>query len=235
METGINVLIVEDEAMIAELLQKMVLQLGAQKVWVCADGACALETAKRHPVDLVYMDLNLQGAMDGIQCARHITQYKDVSIVFATSFCDAETLEEAIDLNTLNYLVKPYGKKDVEITMTLARIARKRRQNNLSNTSELLRSLEGGLTLDTRARTLRGTDGAIRLSKKEFDLLALLSEYANQTVATEKILSQVWHHRTIAASTLRETITRLRKKVPSLRITAVHGSGYRLDQERLMS
>lgn len=167
MENGLNVLIVEDEPMLAELLKKMVLQLGAARAWTCADDACAFETAMREPVDLVFMDLNIEGATDGIQCARRITQHKEVSIVFATSFCDGEVLEEAIDLNTLNFLVKPYGKKDVEITLNLARIARKkRRQHDRPSASASLHQLEGGVTMDIAARTLRHGPETIRLGKK---------------------------------------------------------------------
>lgn len=230
MENGLNVLIVEDEPMLAELLKKMVLQLGAARAWTCADDACAFETAMREPVDLVFMDLNIEGATDGIQCARRITQHKEVSIVFATSFCDGEVLEEAIDLNTLNFLVKPYGKKDVEITLNLARIARKkRRQHDGPSASASLHQLEGGVTMDIAARTLRHGPETIRLGKKEFDLLALLRKHPNETVRSETIRADVWRHRPVAASTLRETFTRLRKKVPGLRISAVHGIGYRLD------
>lgn len=232
MQEGLNILIVEDEPMIAELLKKMVLLFGASHVWICPDDTCAFETAMREAVDLVFMDLNIRGSTDGIQCAHRITQYKEVNIVFATSFCDADVLEEAIDLNTLNYLVKPYGKKDVEITMNLARIAKKRRLNRGKEATPSVkpRYLTQEVVLDPAARLVHSPEGAINLSKKEFDLLLLLSENINNTVPTNTILSKVWQNRTIAGSTLRETMTRLRKKVPGVCINTVHGFGYRLDK-----
>lgn len=234
MDEKLNVLIVEDEPMIASLLEKMVLHFGARQTWICADGECAFETAMREPVDLVFMDLNLAGAVDGIQCARRITQHKPVSIVFATSFCEGSLLEEAIDLNTLNYLVKPYGKKDVEITMSLARIARRRRESSSEvQRAVALHSLQGGYTLDSEARLLHGPDGPVKVGKKEFDLLALLTEQANRTVTVDTIMARVWRQRRITASTLRETVTRLRKKVPGIRIVSVHGIGYRLDHDNI--
>ncbi len=228
MNDGLNVLIVEDEAPLACALEQMVTYFGAGKVWICGDDTCAFDTAMREAVDVVFMDLNIRGSTDGIRCARRITAHKEVSIVFATSFCDGEILEEAIDVNTLNYLVKPYGKKDVEITMNLARVARDRRRRSPSAPLSFLR-LEGGLTFDASARTLYRGETPVALTKKEFDLLALLLASVNKAVTTDTILTKVWEHRTIAPSTLRETVTRLRKKLPELRIRAVHGAGYRLD------
>lgn len=228
MHDGLNVLIVEDEAAIAQALEQMVTYFGAEKVWICADDRCAFDTAMREAVDVVFMDLNIRGGTDGIQCARRITANKDVSIVFATSFCDGAILEEAIDVNTLNYLVKPYGKKDVEITMNLARVARDRRRR-MPAAPLAVRRLAGGLVFDAAARTLYDGSEPVGLSKKEFDLLALLLAAARKTVPNETIVAEVWSQRPIASSTLRETVSRLRKKVPSLRIRSVHGIGYRLD------
>lgn len=230
MQEPLNVLIVEDEPMISDMLKKMLLLLGAREVWICADDACAFETAMREPVDLVFMDLNIKGSTDGIQCARRIAQHKDVSIVFATSFCDGEVLEEAIDLNTLNYLVKPFGRKDVEITINLARIAcKKQQQKRSASPVPTTARVNGDILLDLSARTLSDSGVMIKLSRKEFDLLALLYAHDGKTVTTETLRAEVWEHRPIASSTIRETIMRLRQKVPGVQITAVHGIGYRLD------
>lgn len=229
MQEELNVLIVEDEAPLAAALEKMVIHFGAARTWICADADCAFKTAMREPVDVVFMDLNLRGSTDGIQCARQITAHKDVSIVFATSFCDKATLEEAINVNTLNYLVKPYGKKDVEITMNLAYVMRNRRQRSAAPSAVPTAYPGGNLRFDADARALYDGEEPLPLSKKEFDLFALLLTHAGKAVTNETILSNVWPRRKITPSTLRETVTRLRKKVPALHIRAVHGIGYRLE------
>jgi len=103
MSDNLKVLIVEDEPIIATLLQKILRQLGCNEVWICSNALCAFETVKKEKIDLIFMDLNIEGKIDGIQCAKEITLSHNVLIAFATSYSDPDTLEEAIDVNTLNY------------------------------------------------------------------------------------------------------------------------------------
>jgi len=229
MSEALKVLIVEDEPTMAALLKKMVMRLGCEEIWVCSSDVCALETAQREEIDLIFMDLNIEGSMDGIRCAKQITMQKDVSIVFATSHSDEATLEEAMDINTLNYLIKPYGKKDIEITLNLARFAQKKRRRTPKKPEEPRVQVGNDYLLDMIARRLTYKGAEVALSKKEFALLALLAKNQDTTVQTDQILLEVWQNRAIAASTLRETVTRVRKKLPNVEIKAVHGVGYRLN------
>ncbi len=228
MSEALNVLVVEDEPTMSELLKKMLMQLGCEKVWVCASDKCALKSARDKDIDLIFMDLNIKGLMDGIQCAKEITLHKEILIVFATSYSDSSILEEAIDVNTLNYLVKPYGRKDIEVTLNLAKAARKKQRKEPTNSSPPVIWLGDRYRLNTISRALTKDDVEITLSKKEFELVVLLARHIDETVKTEQIIMQVWQERAIAASTLRETMTRIRKKLPDMQIKAIHGIGYRL-------
>ena len=228
MSNNLRVLIVEDEPSIAKLLQKILIQLECEKVWTCSSALCAFEIVKQEKIDLIFMDLNIEGNIDGIQCAKQIISQNDVLIAFATSYSDTDTLDEAIDVNTLNYLVKPYGKKDIEITLNLAKASRRKSQQITNKTKEKLIYIHHNYTIDTVLRQVSEEGEIIKLSKKEFELLVILAKYAPYTVHRDKIIKEIWNNRTIAASTLRETITRIRKKLPDIVISAVHGIGYQL-------
>lgn len=226
----LNILVVEDDAIMGTLLKKMLIQLGCKKVWICSNAICALETIRKEEIDLIFMDINIEGPMDGIQCAKEITLQKDVLITFATSYADESILEEAIDINTLNYLVKPYGKKDIEITLNLAKVSRKKQKIALTKTIPTIINIFDKYSLDTVSRKLKKDGNEINLSKKEFDLLILLAIHSSELVTKEQILQSVWKNRSIASSTLRETITRIRKKLPNIEIKAIHGMGYQLNE-----
>ena len=228
MSNNIKVLIVEDEPNIANLLKKILIQLGCDDIWICANALCAFETIKKESVDLIFMDLNIEGKIDGIQCAKEITRNHNVFIAFATSYADPETLEEAIDVNTLNYLVKPYGKKDIEITLNLAKASQKKLQQTSDTVEEKLIYIHNNYNIDTVVRQVSNKGELIKLSKKEFDLLVILIKYSPSMVHTDKIVQEIWNNRSIASSTLRETLTRIRKKLPGIHIKAVHGIGYQI-------
>lgn len=228
MSNNLNILIVEDEPNIAHLLQRILVQLGCKEIWICSNASCAFETVKREKIDLIFMDLNIEGTIDGIQCAKEITRNHNVFIAFATSYSDPDTLEEAIDINTLNYLVKPYGKKDIEITLNLAKASRKKLENKSDIIEEKSVYIHNNYHIDIITRQVTENNEVIKLSKKEFDLLVLLIKYSPSMVHTDKIIQSIWDNRTIASSTLRETLTRIRKKLPSIKIKAVHGIGYQI-------
>ncbi|RLA70733.1 MAG: hypothetical protein DRG09_02345 [Epsilonproteobacteria bacterium] len=228
MSNNLNVLIVEDEPIIATLLQKILTQLGCTEIWTCSNALCAFETVKKEKIDLIFMDLNIEGKIDGIQCAKKIALSHNVLIAFATSYSDPDTLEEAIDVNTLNYLVKPYGKKDIEITLNLAKASRKKSQKSSNTIEDKLTYMNNNYCIDTEMRQVSKEGKIIKLSKKEFDLLVMLVKYSPSMVHTDKIIQYIWSNRTIASSTLRETLTRIRKKLPGIDIKAVHGMGYQI-------
>jgi DNA-binding response OmpR family regulator len=232
MEEGFNVLLVEDEVAISSLVEKLLRHFGCSDVWVCESAACAVEIAAKESVDLVFMDLNITGSVDGISCAQEIVKiHPQVMVVYATSFSDEETLDRAIDMNTLNFLVKPYGKKEIEITLLLAKIAlKKRRLQKAKEYDEKVIGLHNDFVLDLHQEKLLRQGLEVMLSRIEHQLLILLAKHANQTVSNGLIYSEVWKGKDISASTLRETLTRVRKRLKGseVKIEAVQGVGYRL-------
>src|SRR5690348_10784844 len=90
-----EVLIVEDEQIVALDLAQRLKQLGYRVIGMTASGSEAVEIAGKQSPDLVLMDIRLQGDTDGIQAADRIGKVCQAPVVFITAFSDDETLARA--------------------------------------------------------------------------------------------------------------------------------------------
>jgi len=110
----IRILVVEDEVIIAKYL-KMELELtGYDVCGFVRSGEEAIIKAKEKNPDVILMDINLYGKMDGIDAAKEIISLKDIPIIFCTGYGKKEFVERAQKLNPLAYLRKPILAEEVK-------------------------------------------------------------------------------------------------------------------------
>lgn len=86
-------LIVDDELFIAMHLQSVLEDIGLEVCELAATGAEALDFTAEHQPELIFMDVNLRGGMDGVEAARRLTAEHDVRIIFITAYGDPATLQ----------------------------------------------------------------------------------------------------------------------------------------------
>ena len=103
-----RVLIVEDEAIISLGIQGDLQQLG---YFVTG------ELVEANEPDLVLMDINLRGEMDGIQAAQRINQFRDIPIIFVTSMVDQDTIDRTKNCKPYGYIVKPIRPDDLRTSI----------------------------------------------------------------------------------------------------------------------
>jgi DNA-binding NtrC family response regulator len=115
-----SILIVEDEAVVAEDLQHRLDGLGYEIAGWATNAADALVFAEDTAPDLVLMDIRLRGEMDGVEAASAIRDRVEVPVVFVTALADADTLERAKAADPLGYVVKPFSDRDLETAIELA-------------------------------------------------------------------------------------------------------------------
>lgn len=115
-----KILIVEDEALIADNLAAIVEELGYTVTGIAASADEALKSLKNQLPDICLLDINIQGELDGIDLAAVIQQKYHLPHIFITSFSDAATVERAKQTSPAAYIIKPYTDKEVEINLTLA-------------------------------------------------------------------------------------------------------------------
>lgn len=114
-----KVLIVEDEALIADNLAAIIGDLNYTVTDICANADEALKSIKSNPPEICLLDVNIDGEIDGIDLASMIKTRIDVPHIFITSFSDAATISRARDTQPSAYIIKPYTEKEVEVNMML--------------------------------------------------------------------------------------------------------------------
>jgi two-component system, response regulator PdtaR len=118
-----TVLIVEDECIISILIEKLVQKLGYDVVGKVETGEDAVVAAMKLKPDIILMDIQLSGLLDGIQATHKIKENTNVSVIFVTGNSDTSTRERAMKTNPDAYLIKPIDmstlKKHLEMVIEI--------------------------------------------------------------------------------------------------------------------
>ena len=115
-----NILVVEDEAIVAKDIQNRLDKLGYSVPAVAFSGEEAIEkTAEIHP-DLVIMDIRLSGDIDGIDAAEQIHNRFNIPIIYLTAYADQETLDRAKITEPYGYIIKPFGERELKSNIEIA-------------------------------------------------------------------------------------------------------------------
>ncbi len=115
-----RILVVEDEAIIANDLKRQLERLDYEVVGIADNGRDALAMASEARPSLVFMDIIIQGPLDGIRTADELSRRVDVPIVFLTAHSDAATVRRARQVRPYGYLVKPFDERDLHTTVEMA-------------------------------------------------------------------------------------------------------------------
>jgi PAS domain S-box-containing protein len=115
-----RILVVEDESIVAEHLQKILAQLGYEAGHSAATGEEAVELAEQIRPDLVLMDIMLAGDMDGIQAADRIRSRMQVPVIYLTAYAEDGILQRAKTTEPFGYLLKPFRKESIRTAIEMA-------------------------------------------------------------------------------------------------------------------
>ncbi|MGE5316030.1 MAG: PAS domain S-box protein, partial [Acidobacteriota bacterium] len=115
-----HILIVEDDAIIGARLYDILLSMGYEASEPVASGEEAVARASAMKPDLVLMDINLFGEMNGVQAAAEIRRRMDVPIIYLTAYSDDDLLQRAKVTNPYGYLVKPVQERELQATIEMA-------------------------------------------------------------------------------------------------------------------
>lgn len=116
----IRLLIVEDEAIIAADLEMAMKKMDFEVVAVADTGEGAIEAVKMHSPDLILMDIQLYGDLDGIDTAHQISKIRAIPIIFLTSNTDPQTFRRAKLTQPHAFLSKPFRFTDIKHSIDLA-------------------------------------------------------------------------------------------------------------------
>lgn len=242
-----NILIVEDEAEIAELIQLYLSKEGFD-CHICRDGTTALERFKTIQPDLIVLDLMLPG-LDGLEVCARIRQQralKDPYIMMLTA--KGEELDRIIGLSTGadDYMVKPFSPREL-VARVRAVLRRSLRQGGQPQT-QTYQTAHFTVDIDQRLASRQLTEQAadiespdaqttLELTPLEFDLLATFMSYPGRVWNRAQLIEKLWGNEFFGDERVVDAhIARLRKKiepdpsVPSF-VKTVVGVGYRFEDE----
>ncbi len=120
-----QILIVEDDAIIAMALENQLHKLGYSVSGIVGCGEDAIEKVKANTPDLILMDIVLKGEIDGIETAQKIRTHFDVAIIFITGHADKDRLERARLIYPFGFIIKPFKDQDLGVTIEMALYAAK--------------------------------------------------------------------------------------------------------------
>jgi len=224
MDNNLKILVVEDEFIASEYLIHILNKLGFFDIFTVDNCRCAIELANKESVGLVFMDINLAGPMDGIQCAESINLNKEIPIIFTTAYSDENTIEEVSKTNLYGFIVKPFKERDVSICLKILE-----KQLFSKETSKRV-TLSPNSIYDFTKESLYINDKKINLTKNETHLIKFLYEQRGKKITYDEMREIVWK-KNISDSGIRDAFSRLRNKAPELNIVSHYGLGYSLELE----
>ena len=225
MRTEMRVLVVEDEAKLAQVLARGLREEG-YAVDVTGRGEDALWMAKANPYDAILLDVMLPGA-DGFEVCRQIRAdpaLGAVPVIMLTARGDEADRLAGLELGAEDYVTKPFSPKEL-----VARVAARLRRQAGAVTTGVVQYGAIAIDADRHIVTLAGAE--VKLTAKEFLLLQYLIQHRGRVLSRDVLLTDVWGYQyTGGTRTVDVHIRRLREKLPVLNqaIETVKQFGYKL-------
>ncbi len=119
MNKTTSILIVEDDMIIGANLSMQLSNLGYDVTGIVPRGEEAIAHAKSNPPDILLLDINLKGSINGIETAKMIQEFCDVPIVYLTANSDEGTFEKAKETHPRAFITKPFNKLNLQRTIAL--------------------------------------------------------------------------------------------------------------------
>jgi two-component system cell cycle sensor histidine kinase/response regulator CckA len=116
----IQVLVIEDERIVAKDIQSRLKKLGFEVPVVCTSGQEALQKVLESPPHVVLMDIHLKGEQDGVEIAKQLYHNFHIPIIYLTAYGDSETVSRAKIAEPFGYLLKPFQDEEIRLAIEIA-------------------------------------------------------------------------------------------------------------------
>ena len=227
-----KVVLIEDERDIVELVRYNFRKEGFE-VESFSRGEDGLEYLRRHPADLVLLDIVLPDR-DGFEICRRLRaeeRLKSLPVIFLTAKGEEIDRVLGLEIGADDYVVKPFSPREL-----VARAkAVLRRQTRPAESAEVVETRDLRLDARTQEVTVRGR--SVELSTLEFKLLHFLASHPRRIFSREQLLDEVWgRDRFVTPRTVDVHMRRLREKIEDhpekpQYLQTVRGAGYRFSPE----
>ena len=223
-----RVLVVEDELMVAEVVERY-LRRDGYLVRVVHDGHSALSESERFAPDLIVLDVMLPG-IDGIEVCRRLRERSAMPVIMLTARGDEVDKLVGLGIGADDYVTKPFSPREL-----VARVAAVLRRSDVRSVVDGDAIRVDDLRINGRTRTVEDGRGAIQLTAREFDLFFHLARHPGQVFTRDQLMNAVWDYAYAGdTNTVTVHMRRLRSKVerdPSRprHLKTVWGVGYKFE------
>jgi two-component system response regulator BaeR len=217
-----EILIVEDEAKLAELLRDYLQQAGFV-VSIVSNGRDAVPAVRERSPDLILLDLMLPGR-DGMEICRELRTFSSVPVIMTTARVEEIDRLLGLELGADDYICKPYSPREV-----VARVRAVLRRSS-DNTPPL-----PGLHLDETRYCAEWEGKSVELTAVEFQLLRFLAASPGRISSRQQLMDRIYpDQRSVSDRTIDSHIKKLRRKLLTITagtelIRSVYGVGYTFD------
>ncbi|GLR17446.1 response regulator transcription factor [Portibacter lacus] len=222
-----RILLVDDEPDILEMLSYN-LEKEDYKIETATNGLDAIEKAKSFSPDLILLDI-MMPEMDGVEVCyqlRENDQFADTIIAFLTARTEDFTQISALEAGGDDFILKP-----IKPNVFKSRIKALLRRNDKKDAKkEKVKFKFGPLVINTEKYNIRLDGKKIKMAKKEFELLLLLTSSPGKVFKREEILRKVWGREVIVGDrTIDVHIRKLREKIGNDYFKTLKGVGYKFE------
>lgn len=229
-----NIVIVEDEAITQRYLKDILEQYDVV-ISGCFDNAKdAKEGLKHCECDMLLMDINIKGSVDGIQLASELVKPYDFPIIFITAHNDDNTFQEALELTPYGFIEKPFNSRDIVFSLQLAYKRyledSKRPATKVQEQSDTV-VINKSFTYSRELKTLYHNNKAVKLNVKQQTLIDVLVQNLNTAVSYDVLTLAIWEDNIVADSALRTLVYGIRKDHPDLPLVSHSKVGYCMERD----
>ena len=205
----VNVLIVEDENIVAKDIQFSLKKLGYNVLGIEKTGEDAIKSANQKKPDIIIMDIMLKGEITGIEASEKIREEQNIPIIFLTAYADESTLSRAKITEPYAYIIKPYKEIDLHTSIEMALYKHSKELEVLKERDMLYSIVENKDNSDFIF--VKSKSRLVKLKTKDIFYIEALKDYV--VINTSSI-----------RYTIHSTMKDIEKKMPSDNFVRVHRS-----------
>jgi two-component system, OmpR family, response regulator len=217
-----KILLLEDELMLRSSIEEYLEALG-HKVIAFGNGEEAYEAIKKDAFDLLLLDINIP-KMSGLSLLKALNEIEHAfPTIFISANVDIDDISQAFELGASDYLKKPFHLKELGL-----RIDKIKKESAIKNLKHII--LNSKYVFSKEEQMLFYNNNVQVLTKKQLQIVTLLSENMGVVVDFEKFRTYVWNDEPIDNASIRAEISRFRKLLKEDFIINLKGVGYKIEK-----
>jgi len=218
----LKILLLEDETMLRNSIEEYLTTIGHEVVSFM-NGQKAYEELKKQSYDLLILDINIP-QLSGMELFKKLNETENImTTIFISANIDIEDISQAYELGASDYLKKPFHLKELAL-----KINRIKKEKSAKSFVQIV--LSKHYRFSKEKQLLFFNNSVQSLTKKQLQILTLLSYNIGIVVDFDKFRSFVWNQEPVDNATIRAEISRFRKTLKEDFIVNVKGIGYKIEK-----